>query len=121
MTVTSRGASKASAWLAGLVVGAIAGFMLAELPTLGLFVALAFAVGAVISRDRLAALGGLLVGIPAAWLLVVGLATVHCADFDAQPGQECVMADLGGWGVVAAAILALGLVASVLAARRQLR
>ena len=118
MTVTRRGESKAFAWLAGLVVGAATGFLLAEWPAAGLLIGVGFTVVAIASPRRVAAVGGLLVGIPAAWLLVVGLATARCADFGAQPGSECVMANLGGWGVVAAAILALGLVASVFAARR---
>jgi len=107
-----------SAWFAGLVVGVPAGLLLAEFPTLGLVVAVAFAIGAVISPDRLAALGGLLTGLAGTWLLVIGLATANCAAFDAQPGQECVMADVGPWGAIATGVLVLGAAASVVAARR---
>jgi hypothetical protein len=106
-------------WLAGLVVGAVAGFWFAEFPTLGMVIAVAFAVPAVLSRARLAALGGLLVGLPGTWLLVIGQATLRCAEFDAQPGQECVMADVGGWIAVAFALLVVGVGLSVAAALRQ--
>ena len=105
-------------WFAGLVVGAASGFLLAALPAVGLFLVIAFAVGAFISQGRLAALGGLLVGASATWLFVIGMATARCAAFDAQPGQECVMADLGPWGLVAAGVLVLGVAASFVAARR---
>ena len=105
-------------WLAGLVVGVVAGFWFAEFPTLGAIIAVAFAVPAALSRTRLAALGGLLVGIPAMWLTVIGLATARCADFAAQPGQDCVMADVGPWVAVAVGLLILGAAASLAAARR---
>jgi len=105
-------------WLAGLVVGVAAGFWLAEWPTLGALIALAFAVPAALSRARVAALGGLLMGIPAIWLTVIGLATARCADFDAGPGQECVMADVGPWAAVAVGLLILGAAASLAAVRR---
>lgn len=105
-------------WLAGLVVGVVAGFWFAEWPTLGAVIAIAFAVPAVISATRLAALGGLLIGIPAMWLTVIGLATARCADFNDQPGQECVMAAVGPWVAVAVGLLVLGTVASFAAARR---
>lgn len=105
-------------WLAGLVVGVAAGFWFAEWPTLGVVIAVAFALPAAISVTRLAALGGLLIGIPAMWLTVIGLATARCADFDALPGQECLMADVGPWVAVAIGMLVVGTAASVAAARR---
>jgi hypothetical protein len=118
MTGTRRRASKASAWLAGLVVGAASGFWLAELPTIGLVIAIAFAVPALFSRSRFAALGGLLVGVPLTWLAVIGQATATCATFDAQPGQECLMAELGPWPFVAVGLLVIGTICSLAAARR---
>jgi hypothetical protein len=57
-------------------------------------------------------------GIPAIWLTVIGLATARCADFDAGPGQECVMADVGPWAAVAVGLLILGAAASLAAVRR---
>jgi hypothetical protein len=97
-------------WLAGLVVGAAAGFLLAALPTLGAVLVFAFAVAALLSRTRVAALGGLLVGMPAVWLTVIGVAAARCAAFDAQPGQECAMGDVWGWVAIAVGLLAMGLV-----------
>jgi hypothetical protein len=107
-----------SSWFAGFVVGLASGLLVAEWPTVGVLIALAFVGGAVVSRHRLAAIGGLLLGTAGMWLFVIGAATARCASFDAQPGQECVMADLGPWGVVAAGVLAIGAITSVAAARR---
>jgi hypothetical protein len=106
------------AWLAGLVAGAAAGFWFAEWPSLGMALAVAFGVPAAISRARLAALGGLFVGIALVWLPVIGVATARCAAFDAQPGHECVMADVAPWPTVALGVFLLGGVCSLAAARR---
>jgi hypothetical protein len=106
-------------WLAGLVVGVVAGFWFAEWPTFGALIAVAFAVPAALSRTRPAALGGLLVGMPATWLMVIGLATARCAGFDAQPGQACVLADVGPWVAIAVGLLAVGAVASAASAARR--
>ena len=101
-------------WFAGLVVGAAAGFLFAALPTLGAVLAVAFAVPALLSRTRVAALGGLLVGLPAAWLTDHRRwPTGRCAAFDAQPGQECGMGDISGWVAIAVGLLAFGLVLTV--------
>jgi len=118
MTSTRLRASKASTWLAGLVVGAVAGFWFAEWPTFGAVLAIAFALPAALSKARLPALGGLLVGMPAIWLTVIGAATARCADFGAQPGQECVMSDIGPWPFVAVGLLLVGTICSLAAARR---
>lgn len=107
-----------SAFLAGLAVGAASGLLLGVWPTLGLLIAVAFAVPAAISRGRLAALGGLLIGMPVTWLIVIGLASARCANFDAQPGQECVMGDLGPWAAVAFGLLLVGTISSLAAATR---
>ena len=106
-----------SAFLAGLAVGAASGLLLGVWPTLGFLIAVAFAIPAAISRGRLAALGGLLVGLPSLWLAVIGIATARCAEFDARPGQECVMADVGPWVAVALGLLLLGTISSLAAAR----
>jgi hypothetical protein len=108
-------------WLAGLVVGAGAGLLLAEWPMAGALVAIAFALPAAVSRHGLAALGGLLVGLPAAWLAIITQATLRCAEFNAQPGQGCVMSDATAWVVAAAALLAGGIVATVAAGARSQR
>ena len=100
-------------WIAGLAVGAGVGFFFAELPILGAILAVAFAVPALLSRTRVAALGGLLIGIPAMWLTIMGLATARCAEFDAQPGQECEMGDVTGWVAIAVGVLAIGVVLTI--------
>ena len=105
-------------WFAGLAVGAAAGFLLAVLPTLGAVLAVVFAVPALRSRTRVAALGGLLVGMPAVWLTIMGMAAARCAAFDGQPGQECGMGDIWGWGAIVVGLLAIGLVLTVRSMRR---
>ena len=112
---TSRRPGRAD-WLAGLVVGVSGGLLLAEWPPAGAFVALAFAIPAAVSGGRLAALGGLLVGLPAAWLAIIGHATLRCAEFNAQAGQGCVMSEATGWVIAAVAILAVGIFWTVAAA-----
>jgi hypothetical protein len=109
---------KRSVFLAGLGVGAASGLLLAVWPTLGLLIAVGFAIPAAISRGRLAALGGLLVGLPSSWLAVIGFATARCAEFNAQAGQGCIMADAGPWPAVALGLLLLGVGCSLAAARR---
>jgi hypothetical protein len=111
--------SGAGAWFGGLVVGAASVLLLTELPAAGVVIAVAFAVPALASARRLPGIAGLLVGLPATWLAVIGLATARCAAFDPQPGSECGMGDVSGLAVMAAALLVVGLALSAAAARRR--
>ena len=74
-----------------------AGLLLAVWPTIALLLTVAFVVPAVLSRARSEAVSGFLVGLPAAWLAMIGQAAARCAAFDAQPGQECYWPDVTGW------------------------
>lgn len=111
--MTRRG----SAWLSGLVVGAGAGVLALTLPTVGWLIAIAFAIGGLVSRARVAALGGLGFGLGAAWLAVLGQSIVACRSFTG-PGRACTEPDLTPWLLAGAAMLIAGTVATLVAARR---
>lgn len=103
-----RFSDRTSNWIAGFGFG---GFMAIaiNLGVIGLVLLVAFLLPALRSRERVAAIAGLLVGGPGLWVGLVGLAAVGCSSFDAQPGQECVGPDLTGWYLVAAALLMAGI------------
>lgn len=109
--------STRSGWLAGLTVGAAAGLLFGVWPTFGIGIAGAFAAGALWTRQP-AGLSGLLVGLPATWLLAVAGAMVSCARFDAGAGQECRPPDVTGWVIVAVGLLVAGLAGSGVLLRR---
>ena len=113
--------SSRSAWLAGLVVGAAAGFLAVEVPVAGGLFFVAFAVPALLVRPRLAALGGLLNGAGSALVLVLKLAVASCDTFDRQPGQGCTSPDLGEWFAAGVGMTAIGIVLTVLAVARSRR
>jgi hypothetical protein len=116
--VTTQSRRGRTDWLAGLVVGAGAGLLLAEWPTAGALIAIGFAVPAAASRQRLAALGGLLVGLPASWLAVIWQAAARCAAFSGWAGQECIWPDLTGWITVAVGLFLVGAAVTALAVRK---
>ena len=108
--------------LAGLVVGATAGFLALIFPTLGWGIVLVFGVLALLKPPRLPALGGLLVGVGASWLAVLIRSHLDCQAFNAVPGQECGDPDIGVWLAFGAALLVAGIVmttAAVIGARRR--
>lgn len=113
-----RFSDRTSNWIAGFGLGGFVGILLGALPVLaGLLVAI-FLLPTLRSRAPLAAIGGLLVGAPGFWLLLVGRASLACREFDAQPGQECVGPDLVGWSVLGAGLLLAGILLSWREARR---
>jgi hypothetical protein len=101
------------AWLAGLVVGAFAGFLALEGPAIGYALFAAFAVGAIVRGPRTASLAGLLIGTGAVELAILTLANASCASFDKVPGQDCSSPDLGPWLVAGGGLLAGGVLLSV--------
>jgi hypothetical protein len=109
---------RGSDWLAGLTVGAAAGLLVAISPVFGIALALAFVVGAARTRSG-AGVAGILVGLPAIWLIAVGVATLACQRFDAGAGQECRAPDLTAWALIALGLLVAGLVGSVAVSRRR--
>ncbi len=110
-----------AAWIAGFVVGVGAGVLSLVIPTVGWVIAGAFAVPAIISRARVAAIGGLLAGFGSAWLGLLARATLDCQAFDAAPGQECVSPDLAPWLIAGSVMLAVGIGLSAVAVVRARR
>ncbi|MBA2720550.1 MAG: hypothetical protein H0U52_15110 [Chloroflexi bacterium] len=103
----------ARVWIACLLAGASGGVLTLVLPPLGLLLVAAGALPAVVSDTRYAALGGLLTGLGATWLVLIGAANARCESFNSLPGQECVGPDLGPWLTIGGAMLAAGVLLSV--------
>ena len=99
-----------SAWLAGLTVGAGAGFLALELPVLGWLIAIAFLAGGLVSRRLLAAAAGLLVGSGLTWTTLIGRVALTCRGSGVELG--CRAPGIKTWLAVGAGILALGLAAT---------
>jgi len=110
-----------SNWLAGVVVGVAAGVLTLTFPTLGWLIVLAFLLGLIRAAPRLPAVGGLFCGLGTAWLVLLGRSNLECQAFDAAPGQECGSPDIGAWLAVGGALLAIGVVSTVVALIRRLR
>ena len=98
-----------SAVLAGFVVGVASGFVSLELPSLGWMIGVAFLIGALGSRRRVAAIAGLLMGFGLAWIAVLWLAHQACVDFNVPPDQDCIEPDVTAWFVFAIGIAVVGL------------
>ena len=111
-----------TAWLLGLVLGALDGFLGFEFPMLGLVLAGVAATLFVANRRGLAGIGGLLLAAGTIWAVVLVNSALSCAAFDAAPNQECHMAgDITPFVVGAGVAAAVGLGLSVLARWGQAR
>jgi hypothetical protein len=106
-----------SNWLAGLTIGAACGFLFGIWPTLGGVIALAFLAGVLLTRRRTAPMGGLLVGLPVVWLLLIGNANLACQRFREVPGQGCEAPDVTGWFLVAIGLSVVGVALTLMAVR----
>lgn len=113
MTQARRG------WLSGLAVGAAGGFAALEIPSVGWFVVVAFAVPALIVGPRLASIGGLLVGIGGAWIALLGRVALTCQATGDELG--CHAPDLQPWLTAGGAMFAVGLLLTALATIRSRR
>ena len=107
------GSNSARTWIACLLVGAGGGALTLVFPPLGLLLEAAGALPAVASATRYAALGGLLTGLGATWLVLIARANARCERFNSFPGQGCVAPDLGPWLIIGGAMLGAGLVLSL--------
>ena len=104
-----------TAWLAGLVTGVAAGLLLFY--TVGAALAIAFSIGALMTRHRAAAFGGLGVGLGAGLSAVLAVAAENCRRYAETPGSECAGPDLSPWFVVGIAAGVVGLALSLAAVR----
>lgn len=113
-----RGRPEAQAtWLTAAALGALDGFLLFELPTVGL---LLLAAGVLIlARFRRGTLGsgGLATGAGGLGVLLLWRARAGCDAFDGVPGQGCVSPGIEGYVIAAAAILLAGLVLTAVGIR----
>jgi hypothetical protein len=107
--------SSVRAWLAGAAVGAAAGLLALEGPAFGWPILVAFAVPAVLSRTRAAAIGGELLGVGLVWLALLGRVGLTCHP------PDCLAPGMEPWLAAGAAMPLGGLVLTVRAARLRLR
>jgi hypothetical protein len=103
-----------SAWLSGLVVGVGAGFLALEVPAVGWLIAVVFVLGALLSRRRIAAIGGELTALGGTWVLLFRIAADTCRE-------GCEAPDVSGWLVAAWVLAAIGAFLTVVAADRSRR
>lgn len=107
-------------WLAGVVVGASAGFLLVYGFVFGVLLTLAFAIPAALGRST-AAIGGLLAGAGAVILVMLTLANLRCAGLLGADDGGCTPPDLTGWFAAGAVMAVSGVVLTLLAAVRSRR
>jgi uncharacterized membrane protein len=110
-----------SNWIAGVVVGVAAGVLTLIFPTLGWLIVAAFLLGLIRAVPRVPAVGGLFLGLGAAWLVLLVRSHVECQAFDAAPNQECGDPDIGRWLAFGGVLLAIGVLVSVAAQIRASR
>jgi hypothetical protein len=88
-------------------------------PTLGWGIALVFGLLVLRRTRRLPAFAGLSLGLGAAWVGLLIRAQLACQAFDAEPAQECIQPDLGPWLALGGVFVAIGIVATLVAALRR--
>jgi len=104
--------SPAGGWLAGLVLGAASGFLVAELGVLGTaFLAASIALIAW-KGPRLLAIGGLLTGFGALWTVLFVRITATCGPDAFLPDEGCATEDLTQWIAGSGAAFVTGLLLS---------
>jgi hypothetical protein len=103
-------------WIAGLVVGVTGGFLALEFPTLGWLILALFAIPAAFVESRAAAIGGLLSGLGACWLVILGRVAITCRATGDEPG--CHAPGIEPWLAISAGVLAIGIALTTFAAAR---
>ena len=102
--------------LAGLALGAIAGFLMLEFPLLGLAICLGATLAIWRKGQAIAGLGGLFVGIGGMWAALFGRVALDC-----RSDSGCAAPDIGAAVATSAIVLAVGALLSSLAAVRASR
>ncbi len=116
----SRDPSPIAGWLAGLVLGALAGltsisFALGIL-ALPIIVASLLLIGS--KGPRAIAGAGFLTAWGLLWTVLLIQSTVACLTFERGPGRWCEPGDNGSWLIAGIVMFIAGLVASTVAFRR---
>lgn len=119
-TERAAGREALTRWFLGLLIGGIAGIAPLALGTLGLMLAFAVVLWALVDRPRGVALGGALVGVGGAWFVVWGRAIRSCAGPNTAT-DGCVGPDLSGLIAAPILVLAVGGLISFVTAMRQPR
>ena len=110
--------SPMSAWLIGLFLGAIAAVALIGFGVTGVVFTMLF-VGLIAWKGpRLAATAGLVTGLGVVWAILFSNVLVQCAQEDATPGSSCDVPGIGVWVAASVGVLLLGVVGTLVAARR---
>jgi hypothetical protein len=98
-------------WLIGLITGGVAGGgTLVAGPIAAMLGGVAVLL-AVVERPRVAAIGGVLLGMGGAWLALFGRVALTCR-------ADCASPDLAPWLSLAAIFVGLGALVTVRASRR---
>lgn len=106
-----------TSWTAGVLLGALDGFLLFEFPSLGLAL-LAIAVFlALRERPRAAGIGGLLIGVGGCWTFFLARATLECDAFNRVPNQGCTAFGIEPFFALAVVLLVSGIALTVVAIR----
>jgi hypothetical protein len=107
--------SSATGWLAGLVVGVGAGALSLSIPVIGWQIAVAYAIGGVLSRSTASAMGGFLIGGGASWTALFLAADARCLA-ETGIGRSCSQPDATPWLAVGFGMLLAGVALSLWAA-----
>jgi hypothetical protein len=108
-----------SGWIAGLAVGAAGGFASLEIPPVGWLIVILFAIPAAIVGPRAAAIGGMLTGVGALWLVLLGRVAITCNATDGEIG--CQAPGIEPWLAAGGAMLAVGVALTIVAIRQSKR
>jgi len=111
--------SARSGWFPGFVVGVAAGIAALEFPTVGWLVVIVFVILAAVIGPRTAAIGGLLTGLGAILLVLLGRVAIACQATGDELG--CHAPGMEPWLIGGGAMLATGVAATVLAVVRARR
>jgi hypothetical protein len=107
-------------WLAGLVLGALGGFLMVAFPTMGLVVLAGGVVIIAVAGRWMAGIGGLLVGVGSTWVALFVRVKLTCID-DPATGSSCEAPSIDGAIAVSVVVLTVGVAASGLALARARR
>jgi len=110
-----------SAWVAGLVLGAVSAFALLALGVVGIVLTIVSVLLIAWKGPRLLAMAGLVTGAGVTWTLLFARVMLSCASENATAAGSCEAGDIGLWVATGAAITLFGLVLSLVAARRSRR
>jgi len=108
-----------SGWIAGLTIGAAGGFASLEVPPVGWLIVILFAIPAAIVGPRAAAIGGLLTGAGALWLVLLGRVALTCRAAGDEIG--CQAPGIEPWLAAGGAMLVGGVALTALAIRQPRR